>query len=200
VLLGAREGTMDWFSGMAVFPAIILGLAVSRTLTGLAYLVGNRSRVTWSWPPVAWGLFFIITSASYWWNLLAGWGYLENYTIYEFFYMLASPMTLFFMASLLFQSLPPSGQIDLWDHFDRVRPWFFTLAGIHVVLYVVDSYLLARKTGTSFLSQQPVGQLIITLGSAALVGVGAFLRNRTFHRLLFPIVVILFVVLYRFFV
>ncbi len=191
---------MDWFSGMAVFPGIILGLAVSRALTGLAFLVVNRGRVTWSWPPVAWGLFFIIVSANYWWTLLANWGYLDNYTIYEFFYLLASPMALFFMAALLFQSLPPSGQIDLWGHFDRVRPWFFTLAGIHVVLYVVDGYFLARSTGTSFVSTLPVGQLIITLVIAALVGAGAFLRNRTFHRLLFPIVLILFVILYKFFV
>ena len=191
---------MDWFSGMAVFPGIILGLAVSRTLTGLAYLVVNSGRVRWSWPPVAWGLFFIIVSANYWWNLLANWGYLKNYTINEFFYLLASPMTLFFMAALLFQSLPPSGQIDLWDHFDRVRPWFFTFAGIHVVLYVVDSYLLARNTRTSFVSTLPVGQLIITLAIAALLGVGAFLGSKTFHRLLFPIVLILFIVLYRFFV
>ena len=189
---------MDWFSGMAVFPGIILGLAVSRTLTGLAYLVGNRSRVMWSWPPVAWGLFFIIASANYWWNLLAGWGNLDNYSIYQLFYMIASPMALFFIAARLFQSFPPSGQIDLWDHFDRVRPWFFILASIHVVLYVVDSYLLAINTRKPFLSLQPPDELVITLVIAAVLGVGAFLRSKTFHRLLFPIVLILFVVLYRF--
>jgi hypothetical protein len=190
---------MDWFSAIAVFPGIILGLAVSRTLTGLAYLVVNRSRVTWSWPVVAWGLFFIIASANYWWGFLRNWAYLESYNIYEFFYMLASPLTLFFIAALLFQSLPPSGQIDLWDHFDRVRPWVLTLGSIHVVLFVVDAYFVAKEGGWIFLSVLPVSQMVITLVIAALVGAGAFLGSKTFHRLLFPIVLVLFVILYTVF-
>lgn len=187
------------FSNLAAFPAIILGLAVSRTLTGLAYLVVNRERVTWSWPVVGWGLLFIIAYANHWWNFLLYWGDLPLYYVYDFFYMLASPLVLFFVAALLFQSLPPSGQIDLWDHFDRVRPWVLTLASIHVGLYVVDAYFVAKEAGWVFLSVMSVSQIIITLVITALLGVGAFIGSRTYHRLLFPTVLILFVILYTFF-
>jgi hypothetical protein len=191
---------MDFFSGLAAFPGIILGVAVSRSLTGLAYLVVNRSRVTWSWPFVAWGLFFIIACASQWYYFLADWANLPYYTIYEFFFTLAEPMILFFISALMFQSLPPSGQIDLWDHFDRARPWFLTLASIYTVLYIVDAYVLTKKMGSPLVSSMPAGQAILTLVIAVLLGVGAFLGNRTFHRLLFPIVLILFVILNTFFV
>jgi hypothetical protein len=191
---------MYFFPMLAVFPSIVLALGVSRILAGLAYLVVHRRRVTWSWPVVAWGLFFIVASVAQGWNFLLSWSNPDSYSIYNYLYMLASPAILFFIASLMFLSLPEAGQIDLWDHFDRVRPWVFVLAVIHALAYFLDAYLVAGRTGTTFVTQMPVSQAIMTLVIAALVGVGAFLSSKTYQKLLFPVVFVLYVILYAFFV
>jgi hypothetical protein len=189
---------MDFFSNLAVFVSLILAVAISRGLEGMAYLIGQRSRVTWNWVFITWGIFFVVACATQWWDFIANWRLSPSFSLYEFLFMLASPIVLFFLPAVLFHSFPQAGPIDLWAHFEGVRAWVYTLAAVHVSLYVVSSAILAAKKGMPFFSEMPVAQLVATLAIAALLQAGAFVRRRPYDRSVVIVVVALFVILYAF--
>ena len=141
---------MYLFSNLAVFVSLILAVAISRGLEGMAYLIGQRTRVTWNWVFITWGVFFIVACAAQWWDFIANWRLSSSFSLYEFLFMLASPIVLFFLPAVLFHSFAQTGPIDLWAHFEGVRVWVYSLATVHVFLYVVSSAILAAKKGVPF--------------------------------------------------
>ncbi len=187
---------MNVFSTLGVFISLILAVAISIGLSGMAYLIGHRKRVTWTWVFIVWGIFFVIDSATYWWDFIATWRDLPSYFIYEFWFMLASPLTLFLLSALMFQSFPSTGQINLWARFEDMRPWFYTLAAIHALLFVASQAFVAVKKSTPFAEQMSVSQVVMTVVIATLLQAGAFIRSRAYHRIVVIIVVALFGILY----
>jgi len=63
-------------------------------------------------------------------------------------FMLASPLTLFFIPAIMFHKFPEAGHIDLWTHFEEVRAWIFTLAAIHVSLCGEDGQVSCPPAAT----------------------------------------------------
>jgi hypothetical protein len=189
---------MDFFSALVVYISIVLAAAVTRVLSGLAFLVQERERVEWDWLIPAWGLFFVFAGAAQWWNLLSGWRLLPAYSIGQFLFLILQPLIGYFFVALFFPRFAPTGRIDLHSHIVHVRSWGYPLAACYVLLYIIDDALL--RTASRGVGPQELDwpQALTTGAAAGLILTGAFLRNFRYDRLLFVAVVLLMAFLYAF--
>jgi len=187
---------MNLFAGFATFISLIEAIALSRILIGLAYLIEQKHRVTWSWVFVTWGIFFVIAITDQWWQLFVMWEGFSSFTIHEFWYLLISPVLFVFISALFFPRFPDTGHIDLWEHFNRVRPWCFTLGALYIITYIPEAAMVASKRGQPFTSELSLGEVASTITMAILFAVGAFVHSRKYHAFLPPAVILLFLGFY----
>jgi hypothetical protein len=189
---------MDFFSALVVYISIILAAAVTRVLSGLAFLVQERERVDWDWLVPAWGLFFVFAAAAEWWNLLSGWRLLPVYSIGQFLFLILQPLIGYFFVALFFPRFAPTGRIDLHSHVVHVRSWGYPLAACYVLIYIIDDALLRAAGGGSGLQEPDWPQTLTTGAAAGLILAGAFVRSSKYDRFLFIAVVLLMAFLYAF--
>jgi hypothetical protein len=183
---------------LLVYVSLILGIAVARNLAGLAHLLVYRDRVKFDWIFLAWGIFFFFVPAADWWDLLH-WPPFDTVYIWDYFWLLIRPMLLFLICALLFTGLSDQEEVDLRLHFERLRPWLFSLGAVYTLLSVIGENLYESiRSGESF-DAIPDGALV-DIGTSLLITVlliaGALSRNRAFHSFLFPAVIVLFVLLF----
>jgi hypothetical protein len=188
---------MERLSYLAVYVSLILAIAVSRNLIGLAYLIEQRDRVKWSWPFVAWGVGFVVVGALEWWNLLE-WRTFEAIYVWDFLLMLLAPVLFFMMCALLFPSFRRSGEIDLWAQLDRVRPWFFSIGAAYTLRYLLVWSVIVHKSGVSLVDEAAgdLAWVAATLVASVLLAVGAFVRSRRYHEFLVLAMGLLMVVMF----
>lgn len=184
---------------LLVYVSLILGIAVSRNLAGLAHLLVYRDRVRFDWIFLAWGIFFIFVPAADWWDLMK-WPPYERVFIWDYFWLLVRPMLLFLICALLFTGLnDDKDQIDLREHFERARPWLFALGAVYTLLSVTGEAaydMLRADDPGEVLTRGFVVDIITSSVIVALLATGAVVKNRSYHAFLFPVVIVLFVLLF----
>jgi len=187
---------MDVFSYLSVYVSLILALAVSRNLIGLATLIEQRARVTWSWPFLAWSCLFVILGALEWWSML-DWRGFTSYYVLEFFLMLVKPTLFFLMCALLFPRFPESGPIDLGQHYERVRPWVFSIGAGYALMYLAVSAVQTRKHGAAFFGETMTpSDWVLTFVTATVLTLAAATRSSRYHAVLPPLVLVLIVAMF----
>lgn len=183
---------------LLVYVSLILGIAVARNLAGLAYLLVYRERVKFDWIFLAWGIFFFFVPAADWWDLMH-WPPFERVFVWDYFWLLVRPMLLFLICALLFTGLADQQEVDLKKHFERLRPWLFSLGAVYTVLSVLgeNAYEMLRSGESSgAFSDGAITDIITSLVISGLLITGAIVKNRAFHAFLFPAVIVLFVLLF----
>ena len=185
---------------LLVYVSLILGIAVARNLAGLAHLLVYRDRVIFDGVFLAWGIFFIFVPAADWWDLLH-WPPFKTVFIWDYFWLLVRPMVLFLICALLFTGLHErdGGEIDLRAHFERVRPWLFSLGAVYTLLSVIGeaAYEWVRlPVSEEVFSDAAIVDISLSLVIIALLVAGALVRRRAYHVFLFPAVLVLFVMLF----
>jgi len=183
---------------LLVYVSLILGIAVARNLAGLAHLMVYRDRVRFDGIFLAWGIFFFFVPAADWWDLMH-WPPFDYVYIWDYFWLLIRPMLLFLICALLFTGLSDQVEIDLRAHFERLRPWMFSLGAVYTLLSVVGENLYETlRAGEPFSAISDSAR--IDMGTSILITVlliaGALTRNRVFHTLLFPVIILLFALLF----
>ncbi|WP_312014674.1 MULTISPECIES: hypothetical protein [unclassified Bradyrhizobium] len=157
--------------------AIILGLSVTRLISGLATLIQHPGRYpVWSvhlgW--VAWALLNVVT---FWWwefrlSLVQQW----TFGLYAFVCVYTSMY--YFLSALLFPQDLDDYQ-GYQDYFLDRRRWFFGLIALTEALDVVDTLIKGeqhlRFLGPEYLPR--IGAFV------ALCAVAAITRNPRFHKL-----------------
>lgn len=183
---------------LLVYVSLILGIAVARNLAGLAHLLVYRERVKFDWIFLAWGIFFFFVPAADWWDLLH-WPPFDYVFIWDYFWLLVRPMLLFLICAILFTGLADQDEVDLWEHFDRIRPWMFSLGAVYTLLSVLGENIYeSARSGDSLAAISTSAKIDIGTSliiTALLIG-GALTRNRIYHAFLFPTVIMLFVLLF----
>jgi hypothetical protein len=183
---------------LLVYVSLILGIAVSRNLAGLAHLLVYRDRVSFDWLFLAWGIFFIFVPAADWWDLMH-WPPFKHVFIWDYFWLLVRPMILFLICALLFTGLHDQDEINLRAHFERVRPWLFSLGAVYTLLSVAGESAYERlrlSDSEEVLSHAAIVDIGTSLVIIALLVGGALVRRRAYHVFLFPAVIVLFVMLF----
>lgn len=115
---------MDAFSYLSVLLSIVLGLALTQILQGYRAVLLAKGRIRHSATVLIWSGQFVAIVAQAWW---ASFG-LRDRTHWDFiaFAVILAQMGLVYMAAaVIFPDIPPSGDVDLGDHWERHRGAFF---------------------------------------------------------------------------
>ena len=173
----ALPGNFDLYLHVRVLVAIILGLSVTRLVSGVAVLIQHPGRYPiWSvhlgW--VAWALLNVVTF--WWWEFRLSFVQHWTFPLYAFVCVYASMY--YFLSALLFpQDLDEYKGYQ--DYFLSRRRWFFGFVALTEALDVVDTLIKGeghlRSLGPEYLPR--IGIFIL------LCAVAATTRNLRFHAL-----------------
>jgi hypothetical protein len=171
----AMEGAIpnpEIFTHVRVIIGIILGLSVSRLLTGVARIIQHPQRKNIYAVHLGWVLFAFLTVVHFWWfefylHQLVQWKF-ETYLLVIFFASLH-----FLACSLLFPD-SMEGYDGYADYFMSRRSWFF---GILISIFLVDFIDTAMKGMEHFSSlglEYPLRNLFLIVLSA----LGIYVRQQ----------------------
>ena len=107
------------FDFVGVFYSVVLGVAVTQLMTGVARLVEERERVRTYWVHSVWVLTVLLGNVGNWWSM---WSLREarSWHIITFLLLVALVGAIFMMTVLLFPRGPDAdGVINLRTHYHR---------------------------------------------------------------------------------
>jgi len=165
---------MDLFEYILIMTSVIFAMAVGQLLLGLARWAQSSARVRIYPPHSVWALTLFIMIFANWW---ANWEFRAiAWTLPLYAYMLLAP-TLFFLACTL---LTPQSfdydEVDLEEHFFRVRRPFFAAVFVAALAILIDGALVGTE---ALWHPGRVGHAAILLGT--LWGLGT--DDRRSHQL-----------------
>ena len=173
----ALTGNVDLYLHIRVLVAIILGLSVTRLISGVATLIQHPGRdPIWSvhlgW--VAWALLNVVTF--WWWEFRLSFVQHWTFGLYAFVCVYASMY--YFLSALLFpQDLDEYKGYE--DYFLSRRRWFFGFAALTESLDVIDTLI----KGEAHLRSLGPEYLVATGAFVLLSAVAARTPNPRFHML-----------------
>ncbi|OQM73799.1 hypothetical protein [Manganibacter manganicus] len=165
----------DIFPHLRIVMGMIVGLGVTRLLSGVARIVQHPKQYPLYPVHLAWVASILLLLAHFWWWQF-GLFHIEHWTFGKYLFLLGYAVILFLLAALLF----PDSMLDYQgyeDFFYARRAWFFGLLGLTYGLDIVDTLLKGKahfaNLGTEYLLRSP---LFIALCIAAIL-----IRDRRFH-------------------
>lgn len=130
---------MSLFEFILVMVSLVLAIAMTHLLEGVARVVRERRRFEVDRITPVWAAFLFVLSIAHWWSL---WDMREaDWTFPAFFFVLLPPTLLFLAVSLL---TPEDGddEVSLEDDFLRIRVPFLGVLFAFAILVTWDGYLL----------------------------------------------------------
>ena len=167
----------DIYVHVRIVIGIVLGLSVSRLLTGLARFIQHPSRTSVYPIHLAWVFFLLISVIHFWWFEF------QLFTIrqwtFEIYLFVITYAGLFFLAcTLLFPD-----QMDEYsgyrDYLMSRRKWFFGLLALIFLVDVIDAYLKGMEHLQSFGPEFAIRTIVLI----SVCVIGMFTTNQRFHAL-----------------
>ncbi len=167
---------MNPFSYLSVLTSIILGLGITRILTGIGKMLQAREHVRIYWVHLLWSLNLFLYIVLIWW-ILYRWQTHQEWTFFLFLFLLLAPTVAFLESILLFPDSAAAVH-DLKQQFFDNRPWFFALAALLPPLDAIDTLL---KGWDHFVAQGPIYVLTLALVFGLSV-VGVLTNREDYHK------------------
>ena len=117
---------MTPFSYLIVLVSIILGLGITRLLTGLGQQIEFRRQIRSYWPATTWAVVLLLVHVQTWWTLF-GLRYHDGWTFLTFLVVLLQPIALYLLAAVILPTTGPGVSVDLRAHYHAQKRWFFGL-------------------------------------------------------------------------
>lgn len=173
----ALPANVDLYLHVRVLIGIILGLSVTRLVSGIAALVAHPGRYR-IWPVhlgwVAWALVNVVTF--WWWEFRLS--LIPHWTFGLYFFVCVYASMYYFLSVLLFpQDLEE--YTGYQDYFLSRRRWFFGFAALTEALDVVDSLI----KGEDHLRSLGLEYLLANVAFILVCGIATTTRNLRFHML-----------------
>jgi hypothetical protein len=173
----ATHSVADVFPHIRIVMGMVVGLGLTRLLSGIARIVQHPRGYALYPVHLAWvGMVFLMLVHFWWWEF--GLFHIESWTFGKYLFLIGYSTALFLMCALLF----PDSMLDYKsyeDFFISRRTWFFGLLAATFVLDVIDTLLKGEAHfahfGHEYLLRTPI---FLALCIAAI-----FTTNRTFHIL-----------------
>lgn len=176
--MAAQETTAlahDIFPHIRIVMGMVIGLGVTRLLSGVARIVQHPRQYRLYPVHLAWvGSVLLMLVHFWWWEF--GLYHIDNWTFGKYLFLILYAIVLFLLCALLF---PDSMQDyrSYEDYFYSRRAWFFGLLASTYMLDVIDTLLKGEahfaRFGNEYLIRTPV---FVALCIAA-----AYARDRRFH-------------------
>lgn len=164
------------FLHIRVLLGIILGLAITTLLKGMARFVQHPGRERIYWVHLGWAVsMFILLTHFWWWEFRLI--HVHAWTITAYAFLIFYVVVLFLLCTLLFPD--DIGDYSGWqDYFQSRRKWFF---GIMALSYLIDFIDTAIKGSLYFQSRGPEYPLR-NLGFVLMCLIAMRTRSEWFHR------------------
>jgi hypothetical protein len=163
--LSIVSGTMDPQAANELFPHIrivvgmVVGLGITRLLTGIARLIQHPKRHRLSAIHLLWVFSLLVELALFWWWEFAI-SRMPSLTFGTFVFLIGYALTLFLLCALLFPD-DLDEYADYEDYFLNRRRWFFGLFALTFILDVVDTAIKGSERwshySADYLVQVPLG-------------------------------------------
>lgn len=158
----------ELFPHIRVVMGIVLGLAMSKLLTGFAGLVQHPGRYRLSATHLLWAGSILVELILFWWWEFAL-SQLPVWTFGTFMFLIGYTVTLYLMAALLFpDSIDEYGGYEAY--FIRRRYWFFGLLAATFMFDVIDTMIKGdahwSRLSADYLLQVPFGLVLCAVGCA----------------------------------
>lgn len=153
------QNAADLFPHVRVVMGIVLGLAMSRILSGLAGLVQHPGRYRLSSVHLLWVASILIELVLFWWWEFAL-SRMEVWSFGVFVFLIGYTVVLYLLATLLFPDrIDEYG--DYETYFLQRRRWFFGLLALTFAFDVIDTLIKGEQHwgqfSTAYLVQVPLG-------------------------------------------
>jgi len=163
------------FNYLGVLLSVILGLALTHLLFGVARVIEMRATVRPYWVQVVWAANVLMFVLAVWWGMFF-WHQLAEWHFDKFLYLVAYAIVLFMFAAVLFPTSLPE-QFDPEEYFFANRRWFFGLFALALLLDVPET-LTKQVAG---LRSMPVEYKVLIPFSLTLAVTGYLSSNRRVH-------------------
>lgn len=165
----------DIFPHIRIVMGMVIGLGVTRLLSGVARTVQHPKQYRLYPVHLAWVGLVLLMLVHFWW-----WEFdlyrIENWTFGKYLFLIGYAIVLFLLCAFLF---PDSMQDyrSYEDYFYARRAWFFGLLGSTYLLDVIDTLLKGEahfaRFGQEYLIRTPVFVLLCIIA--------AYVRDRRYH-------------------
>lgn len=162
------------FNYVMVLVSIVIGLAITHLLQGVARIVQHPGREKTYWIHLVWvGATFLGAIFWWWWQFRLA---TQVWTFQLYGFVVAYAVLIFVRSAMLFPA-DLEGYDGYKDYYYSRRAWLFGLAVLQVVVDLVDTLL---KGVAHFLS---LGPIYMAASAAMLAGftIAAFTRNELYH-------------------
>jgi hypothetical protein len=174
-MMPAEISVPEIFPHIRIVMGMVIGLGVTRLLSGTARIVQHPDRSPLYIVHLGWVLSVLLMLVHFWW-----WEFglyrITDWTFGIYFFLISYAIVLFLLCALLF----PESMTDYSgyeDYFLSRRAWFFGVLASTYLFDLVDTALKGREhlasLGPEYLVRLPV--------SIALCCLAIVTRNRTFH-------------------
>lgn len=131
---------MTQFEYLSVLVSIIVGLALTQLLSGIARQIQLRRHVTADATTLCWtGLMFLINTQIWWAAFERRWAH--DWTFFSFLLYLLMPIIGFLLSYLLVPPLEEGDATDPATNFAGNRPWFFGLLALLPCVSMLEEFL-----------------------------------------------------------
>ena len=168
---------MTTFEFVSVLMSIVVGLGITRILSGLAWLVEHRVKVKLDGITLVWAINVLGFHLIYWWVVVNNWRPREDWTFLGFAALFLYGVALFFCAALILPR-PTSGNLDLKTRFESIRAPFFLLWLLVLLCEGLDSLL---KGIDYVLADLGTPYLVLMISFVLLTVAATRITSRRFH-------------------
>jgi hypothetical protein len=163
------------FEYVMVLASIIIGLAMTHILQGVARLVQHPRRARLYWVHLCWVLYMFLIAVFWWW-----WEFrfqsIQEWTLQLYLFVLGYAFLIYLVCALLFPA-DLEGYDGFKDYFYSRRAWFFGLQAAWLAVDLGDTLLKGSGHFAKFGLEYPVA----TICQIALCIAAAIIRNERFH-------------------
>ena len=165
----------DIFPHIRVVMGMVIGLGVTRLLSGVARIVQHPAQYRLYPVHLAWAASLLLALVHFWWWQI-GLYQVENWTFGTYLFIIGYAIVLFLLCALLFPD-SMQGYASYGDYFHARRAWFFGLLAVTYLLDVVDTLIKGEAHFSRFAQEY----LIRTPILVALCVVAARTASVRFH-------------------
>lgn len=172
---------MGLFEFLMILLSVVIGLALSELLTGLAHLLANRDTVKFYWIHSLFQLGVFMALLQQWWESWH-WADVETIEFSDVLLQLFQPVLLFLIAHLL--NPQEAAGLDLKNYYFRQSPVLWTLVAIGTI---VGTFVAPLMRGDEVFELGNISGTPLILIAFALI----LSKREMVHSLLVPAVMIL---------
>ena len=163
------------FDYLGVLLSVILGLALTHVLFGVARVIEMRGTVRPYWVQIVWAANVVMFVLAVWWGMF-WWHALAEWHFEKFLYLVFYTIVLFMFAAVLFPTSLPE-RFDAEKYFFTNRRWFFGLFALALLLDIPET--LAKQS--EGLRSVPAEYKVLIPFSLTLAVTGFLSSNRRVH-------------------